>query len=103
MELSQIKHELEEMVPDFAKRAVKIYRVLEWEWRPGRTSPHIPSVGEIENALYSAIERLDEEFLESGSGGVKAFHDPPSEGETGRYGLAFTLEDTRFYGNENPQ
>lgn len=97
MEISQIKHELEEMVPDFAKKAVKCYFVLEWKWSPGRTSPHIPSVGEIENALYSAIEGIEEGFTTSGSGGLKAFHEPPSGEEPGSYGLAFTLDETRHY------
>ena len=103
MELQQIKHELEEMVPDFAKKVVRIYQLLGWEWSPGSTAPHIPSVGEIENALYSAIERLDEEFRESGSGGVSVFHEPPFEKEPGEYGLAFTAEEKRFYDSENQQ
>lgn len=103
MELSQIKHELEEMVPDFAKKAVKCYRVLEWEWSPGRTSPHIPSVGQIEMVLYDLIGGLTDECFKSGSGGLTAYYEPPSEEESGRFGLAFTLEENRFHDNDEPQ
>lgn len=63
MKLKEIKEMLKGMVPDFARKVAPIYSLLGWEWSPGKTAPHIPSVGEIENTLYSFIERLTEEYV----------------------------------------
>lgn len=107
MELEKIKGELEKMVPGFAQRVAPLYQQLKWEWSPGATAPHVPSVGEIENELYSLIERLEGgaiggETVKSdrvGCGGLEVFYEQPDEeaGEAGHYGLNFCLEEQKFF------
>jgi len=92
MELEEIKSKLKEMVPDFARKVAPIYGLLGWEWSPGKSKPHIPSVGEIENTLYSLIEGLTEAYQVHGGGGLEAYYKQPDEDEPGYYGLRFVLE-----------
>lgn len=98
MELSEIKRELEKMVPDFAKKVAPVYYALEWEWSPGRTSPHIPSIGELETTLYDLIRGLTDEYVKNGTGGLVAYYSLPEDDiEPGHYGLALELlEDYAF-------
>lgn len=94
MTIEEIKSKLNEMVPGFAARVVPVYQLLKWEWSPGKQEPHIPSVGEIENALYGLIEGLrdgDEDDLSLG--GLSAYFRMPDEDEPGCYGIAFELEE----------
>ncbi|MBA7471047.1 hypothetical protein ES707_06340 [subsurface metagenome] len=93
MELKEIKRKLEEKVPDFARKVLPIYSLLEWKWFPGKSTPHIPSIGEIENTLYNLIERLGEGFEDISIGGLSAYYRMPDEDEAGCYGIAFELEE----------
>lgn len=93
MELSEIKIKLEEMVPSFAAKVQPIYALLKWEWSPPNTTPHIPSVGEIERTLYESIGGLTGEYYKCGSGGLCAFYEMPDNKEPGDYGLIFELEE----------
>lgn len=99
MELKEIKSKLEKAVPDFAAKVQPIYKLLNWEWSPGEAKPHVPSVGEIENTLYSLIEGLTTEYMKCGVGGLLAYYHPPDEesGESGCYGIAFELEEIEFF------
>lgn len=97
MELKEIKEKLEEMVPDFARGVLPIYSLLEWKWSLGKTTPHIPSVGEIENTLYSLIDGLTEESVLYGTGGLEAYYSQPTEREPGEFGLRFVLKETRSF------
>lgn len=97
MEVKEIKRELEEMAPDFARKVVPIYSLLEWEWSPGKSAPHIPSVGEIKNTLYSLIDGLTEEYVVSGAGGLEAYYKQPDGDEPGYYGLRFLLEEQESF------
>jgi len=97
MTLGKIKAELEKMVPDFARKVLPIYSLLGWEWSPGKTTPHIPSVGEVEKTLYSLIEGLTEEYVVSGGGGLEAYYKQPDEDEPGHYGLRFVLEEQESF------
>lgn len=94
MELSEIKIKLEEMVPGFAAKVRPIYALLKWEWSPERTTPHVPSVGEIERTLYESISGLSEEFQVCGSGGLCAYYKMPDDEEPGSYGLSFELGES---------
>ncbi len=97
MNLKEIKSKLNKMVPDFAMKVAPIYRLLKWEWSPGQSKPHIPSVGEIENTLYGLIEDLTDEYIKHGTGGLVAYYELPNDREPGRYGLAFEIhEETAF-------
>ena len=94
MTIEEIKAKLEEMVPDFAAKIQPVYELLKWEWSPGKQEPHIPSVGEIENALYGLIEGLrDGHEDDYSSGGLSAYFRMPDEDEPGCYGIAFKLEE----------
>ena len=102
MELKEIKEKLEEMVPDFARRVLPIYSLLEWKWSLGKTTPHIPSVGEIENTLYGLIEDLtptpsDEEYRVTDTGGLEVYYSKPIEALPGHYGLRFVLEEQESF------
>ena len=97
MKLKEIKEMLKGMVPDFARKVLPIYGLLGWEWSPGKTAPRIPSVGEIENTVYSLIERLTEEYVVSCIGGLEAYYKQPDENEPGYYGLRFTLEEQESF------
>ena len=94
MELSEIKIKLEDMVSGFAAKVQPIYALLKWEWSPGGTTPHVPSVGEIERTLYESINGLSEEFLECGSGGLCAYYKMPDDEEPGSYGLIFEVKES---------
>lgn len=97
MELKEIKEKLREMVPDFARKVLPIYSLLGWEWSPGKSAPHIPSVEEIESALYSLIDGLTEEYGVHGGGGLEAYYKQPDEDEPGYYGLRFVLEEQESF------
>jgi len=96
MELEEIKTELKKMVPGFAQKVAPIYELLGWEWSPGDTAPHIPSVDEIERALYDLIEGLTEKYPGSGIGGLEAHYSQPDE-QGGEYGLEFILRVMEFF------
>jgi len=70
-----------------------IYELLKWEWSLGKQEPHVPSVGEIENALYGLIERLREGREDWSQGGLSAYYRMPDEDRSGCYGIAFELEE----------
>ena len=94
MTLEEIKTKLKEKVPGFAAKVAPVYELLKWEWSPGKQEPHIPSVGEIENALYDLIERLrDGHEDDHSSGGLSVYFRMPDEDEPGCYGIAFELEE----------
>lgn len=93
MTIEEIKAKLNEMVPGFAAKVQPVYQLLKWEWSPGKQEPHIPSVGEIENALYDLIERLTEGREDWSLGGLRAYYRMPDENEPGCYGIAFELEE----------
>ena len=97
MKLNEIKRELEKMMLGFAKKVAPVYQIVEWEWSPLGTAPHIPSVGEIESTLYDLIEGLTEECLGSATGGLEAYYSHPNEHESGHYGLTFTLRAQRDF------
>lgn len=97
MEVKEIKEKLREKVPDFARKVLPIYSLLEWEWSLGKSAPHIPSVGEIENALYSLIDGLTEEYWVHSGGGLEAYYKQPDEDEPGYYGLRFVLEEQESF------
>lgn len=99
MELKEIKSKLEKKVPAFAAKVQPIYKLLNWEWSPGKSEPHIPSVGEIENALYGLIDGLREGYYSHGAGGLEAYYCFPDKesGEPGEYGLKFTLSVEEFF------
>lgn len=101
MELKEIKFKLEKAVPAFVAKVQPIYKLLNWEWSPGKSEPHVPSVGELENALYGLIEALNpsghNEINIVSIGGLSAYYCMPEEGETGYYGLTFELEDKVFF------
>lgn len=94
MELSEIKLKLEDMVPSFALKVQPIYALLKWEWSPGRTTPHIPPVGEIERTLYESINGLSEEYYQCGSGGLCAYYEMPDDKKPGSYGLILELHES---------
>lgn len=94
MTVEEIKTELEKMVPSFAAKIAPVYQTLEWQWSPGKSMPHIPSVGEMENTLYSLIEALTGgDHDEVSTGGLSAYYCMPDENESGCYGLAFECKE----------
>ena len=93
MTIEEIKAKLQEMVPDFAAKVQPVYQLLKWEWSLGKREPHVPSVGEIENALYGLIERLTEGLCDVSQGGLSAYYCMPDEDEPGCYGISFELEE----------
>lgn len=93
MTVEEIKPELKKMVPSFAAKIAPVYQTLEWQWSPGKSMPHIPLVGEIENTLYSLIEGLAGDHDEVGTGGLSAYYRMPDENESGCYGLAFECKE----------
>jgi len=94
MTTEEIKTELEKMVPSFAAKIAPVYQTLEWQWAPGKSSPHIPFFGEIANTLYSLIEDLiSGDHDEVGTGGLSAYYRMPDENESGCYGLAFECKE----------
>ena len=93
MTIEEIKARLEEMVPGFAAKVQPVYELLKWQWSPGKQEPHVPSVGEIENALYDLIERLSEDREDWSLGGLRVYYHMPDEDEPGCYGIAFELEE----------
>ncbi|GAI88659.1 unnamed protein product [marine sediment metagenome] len=98
MTVEEIKTELEKMVPSFAAKIAPVYQTLEWQWSPGKSTPHIPLVGEIENTLYSLIEGLTPSgYDEACTGGLSAYYRMPDDTDSGCYGLAFECnEEERF-------
>ena len=91
MTVEEIKAELSKMVPAFAAKIAPVYKTLKWQWSPGKSTPHIPSVGEIENTLYSLIEGLT--GWEVSIGGLSAYYRMPDDTDSGCYGLAFECEE----------
>ena len=97
MTLEEIKQKLNEMVPRFAAQVAPVYQLLKWEWSPGKSQPHIPSVGEIENALYDLIEGLSDKYHAHGTGGLEAYYEFPDENEPGSYGLTFEIKEEAHF------
>lgn len=97
MEVKEIKEKLKAMVPSFARKVLPLYSLLGWEWSSGKTKPHIPSLGEIENTLYRLINGLTEERQSSTTGGLEAYYSWPGEYEPGHYGLRFILEEQESF------
>ena len=99
MELKEIKSKLGKAVPDFAVKVQPVYKLLNLEWSPGDSLPHIPSVGEIENTLYTLIEGLTDEYVEVAIGGLSAYYNIPTKesDEAGSYGIAFSLVEEGFF------
>jgi len=93
MTVEEIKAELEKMVASFALKIAPVYQTLEWQWSPGKSTPHTPSVGEIENTLYSLIEALTGDHDELCTGGLSAYYRMPDDIESGCYGLAFECKE----------
>ncbi|MBA7567810.1 hypothetical protein ES708_09528 [subsurface metagenome] len=93
MTVDEIKAELKKMVPSFAAKIAPVYETLKWQWSPEKSTPHIPSVGEIENLLYGLIEGLTGDFCELTSGGLSAYYRMPDNSESGCYGLSFECEE----------
>ncbi|KKL58545.1 hypothetical protein LCGC14_2224280 [marine sediment metagenome] len=94
MTIEEIKTELNKMVLGFAARVAPVYQLLKWEWSPGKQEPHVPSVGEIEHALYNLIECLrDGREDDHSSGGLSAYYSMPNRNEPGCYGISFELEE----------
>lgn len=97
MELEGIKAKLRAIVPDFASAVAPTYESMNWQWAPGKTAPHVPDVKEIEETLYQCIDGLSEKWVAHGSGGLEAFYEMPSKGESGEYGLRFVFSNTVFF------
>ena len=97
MTLEEGKSELRKMAPKFAQKVAPLYVILNWQWSPGKTQPHVPSVDEIEKTLFELIDGLQEGS--HGAGGLEASYDSPDEegGELGRYGLRFTIENSEAF------
>ena len=94
MTVEEIKIELQKMAPSFATKIAPFYQTLKWQWSPGKSTPHVPSVSEIENEFYSLIEGLGTgDFDEVGSGGLSVYYRMPDETEPGCYGLAFECNE----------
>lgn len=94
MTVEEIKVKLQEMVPEFAAKIAPVYQTLKWQWSPGKSAPHIPSVSEIENTLYSLIEGLTGgDHDEVCAGGLSAYYSMPDETGPGCYGLAFECKE----------
>jgi len=93
MTVEEIKAELGKMVPAFAAKIAPVYKTLEWQWSPGKSVPHIPSVDEIENMLYSLIEGVTGvDNDEVCAGGLSAYYSMPDDNGPGCYGLTFECE-----------
>lgn len=89
MTLEEVKLDLERMVPGFARLAAPLYKELGIEWGQ---KPHIPSVKELIDTLYSCISTLDKENQVISTGGVGAYYNPPKEKrKSSKYGLFFTF------------
>lgn len=98
MTVEEIKAELEKMVPGFAAKIAPVYQTLEWQWSPGKATPHIPSVGEIKKTLHSLIEGLTaSNYDEVGTGGLSVYYRMPNESEPGCCGLAFECKEEKFF------
>ncbi len=95
MTVEEIKVKLQEMVPEFAAKIAPVYEALKWQWSPGKSTPHIPSVGEIENTLYSLVEGLADasNYDEICTGGLSAYYRMPDDTDSGCYGLAFECNE----------
>jgi len=97
MELDNIKTKLRETVPDFASAIAPTYESMNWQWSPGGTAPHVPDIKEIRDTLYACIDGLSEKWVAHGSGGLEAFYNMPSKGESGEYGLRFVFSNIVYF------
>ena len=102
MKSKEIRSQLRELVPDFAKRVAPIYKQLSWEWQPGKVR-FIPTEEDIVAELYRMIDELG---LTNGdgslaTGGLKVFSEAPSDFDTcWHIGMCFELKHEAIIGTE---
>lgn len=96
-QLNEIKYDLGKQIPAFAKKLVKVYMLLGWEWqfKGGRRTP---LTQEIEDTAIRLVDTLEpgEERAFASSGGIEASY---RYYESGGYGyfegkLTFDLSST---------
>jgi len=66
MNTGEIQNMLRGKVPEFARKVKPIYSLLEWEWGEDK----VPTVEEIEEALYELIDGLKDDETRLGTGGL---------------------------------
>lgn len=90
MNTKEIKSDLLEMVPEFAKKVQPLYQQLHWHWNRGSEEPFIPQVEDIEETLRDLIAGLDEDFASECTGGLCVYHRGPNEFDScGEHGMYF--------------
>jgi len=90
MKIEDIKNDLKEAAPEFAKRIAPVYKLLNWKW-----GGKIPNEEEILRSTLRLIDKLEIGVTVVSSGGIEIFN-AEVDGHY-EYGLQMAIKTTISY------